>query len=205
MSDAKNIPVFTLRNDEGFTLNIGTWNGNLQMKVWTPKFGKNAGNGGPPVGVTIFPEVLHEISDDCLEIIKKDMGYSISKMATKWSADTKEFKPMLLWTVKKAAAADHVYSLTLEFVNEKKTFTFPFKRFENITCTSEQESIEQVSLRMMKRFIEYSKPNVIAFAKGYSKGTEPYQPNGTVVDSKVGTNSGFGGSPNTAPDEDIPF
>lgn len=192
MSDNQNIQLFNMSNDKGESLDIGSWGGKSQIKVWLAKDERGSKNY---VYAPLDAATIYEMGSDATRCLKENNGFSISKMVTRWDKDNKTRVPNFLWTMRKEAGADSAYALTVEFPSDKKSFTFPFKR-QYITTTSDNETIEEQSANQVKRFIESLKPQVTVITTPLSKGTNAVDPN------KVNPNVGFGAGKK---EEDIPF
>lgn len=191
------VPIFSLRNEEGCSLDISAWGTLFQVKVWVSKK-----SGEQDQWTHVPPIVLHEIRADILKALKSDNGFTVSKMAnTKWDAASTSFLPTLQWTVKKDIQPEYAYSLTIEFPASNKSFTFPFKRDRNIITTSNtQEDTAEMSAEMARRCIEAFSPMNSALSVGISKF-------GTTPPSKTKTNPQTAAimASNSGPDDDIPF
>ena len=203
MADNFDFPMFSLNNDKGETLDISTWKGKFQIKVW---LAKNDRAQGSNIMCSVVSTVLHEMAMDAARLVKENVGFTISKMLTRYDETSKSRKPYFLWTFKKVVTATSVYELIVDFPEKGRSFSFPFSRHPSIVCTSEEESVETTSLNQLKLFVETFKPQSVVLIKGLSKPPMENKPASEIKkDYMTSTPSVNFGNPGGKSDEDIPF
>ena len=143
--------LFDFRSKDGHTGTFQVYKGGFKFNVFAPK-NANSTPSGPIQSLFIPLRFLELMQFRCKEILKETSATE-TIVLTKFDPNTRKRDHIFTANIVKETGPDVMYSLVLNFLENKFSVTFPFEIEEYVICTSCSEKKKEESAHRFKNFI----------------------------------------------------